>query len=176
MKKSKVARFSAEIDNETDGFECTEAGLSATIFGRPQPYKRPGWGKNNSRRYNPNKKDQEDFIVALQHLCQKNNAVLPSFGSSELEAILIFTLPRRSPNTKVTSSPDIDNLAKFIFDALQISGVFENDAQISRLVVEKKIGGDSKHQESGNSNKKGFDGDCGGSTKIILRRRIIEIE
>ena len=40
---------------------------------------------------------------------------------------------------KITSPPDLDNLGKFVLDALQKGGILEDDSQVTKLLLEKRL-------------------------------------
>jgi Holliday junction resolvase RusA-like endonuclease len=70
----------------------------------------------------------------------------PRFGASDTQAEIKFCFPKKAskrkiispPDRKIISPPDVDNLAKFVLDAVG-KQLYEDDAQISRMVLEKTL-------------------------------------
>ena len=80
---------------------------------------------------------------------------MPNFKENELELEAVFFLRGKNP----TSAPDLDNLAKFLMDTLQIAGVYQNDSQITRATIEKRANNSVQ-----------------GCTIVKLRKKIVEID
>lgn len=141
--------FSSRRDDGT--FFASRNRFAATIYGPPRPYKRPGYGTANGKRYNPNKPDQLGFVKALREL-YKHDAATSYFGSSELQITVVFCLSRNS---------DIDNLLKYLLDALQLAKMYDNDMQVTKISAEKQ----SVHDATDVAR-----------TYFILEKRVIEID
>jgi Holliday junction resolvase RusA-like endonuclease len=99
------------------------------------------------RTYDPCCLEKKAFL----RLCVQDSAPNPAYFSGPLACMLRFTFAR--PRSHCTGAgvlrkgsplvhvfkPDVDNLAKFVMDAL--SGVYyRDDRQITYLCVEKKYG------------------------------------
>jgi Holliday junction resolvase RusA-like endonuclease len=141
-------------------FVATDGEFRATVTGRPMAFKRPGFGPWNGKRYNCNKQDQGDFVAALDELYTVHALRKSTFGAGEeLEATIIFYMPPPKKAGKITGRTDLDNLAKFVLDAVQKGAIVTDDAQVTRLILEKKFGTEQK-----------------GATSITIRKRAIEIE
>jgi Holliday junction resolvase RusA-like endonuclease len=120
--------------------------------------KRPARGRNGNT-YNPSKKDQKilNRLLLLQW-AQRTNP--NTEGVAELHAEIKFCFPKKASKIKAVSPPDLDNLAKFVLDAVG-KLFYDDDAQISRLVLEK-----------------GFSDAYGGKgfTSACFANRVIDIE
>lgn len=121
-------------------------GLQFCIDGKPKSWKRPGiryHSGGRARVYNPCKAGQRAWIAVVKGLLQSENRQGYAFNQNvELEVDILFQF-ERSTGGKITSQAcaDLDNLSKFVLDALQgPDGLVPNDAQISRLVSEKRFG------------------------------------
>ena len=103
-----------------------------------------GW---NGTRYNPCKADQKDFVEALKRAFELNDKPVLNFGTAELEASIVFGLKPPLKRGKITNPPDVDNLVKFVFDALEKT-CYANDAQITKYGgMEKRF--DAAHGGNG---------------------------
>jgi len=114
------------------------------INGIPKPLKRHRHTRNG-RTYDPSKKDKQDLLYQVMQFAPKEPSAAP------LRIIIVFYMPRPKyhfrtgkfkhllkPNQPIQHSkiPDLDNLVKFVCDAL--NGVFyKDDSQISQLKAEK---------------------------------------
>ena len=114
------------------------------IKGKPKPLIRH---RDNiyGGKYDPSKKDKNDFLYQVMKYAPKQPFTTP------LRVIIVFYMPRPKyhfrtgkfrhllkPEVPVQHSkiPDLDNLIKFVCDAL--NGVFyKDDSQISQLKAEK---------------------------------------
>ena len=121
---------------------------------KPTALKRPRLVRN-SIVYDPSKKDKKDWLMCVKKYAPPQPYEFP------LKINLEFYFPRpkchyrsgkyseelkKSAPTIHTCMPDIDNLSKFILDAM--NGVFYND---DRQVVEL-----NSHKEYTSKNSKGF--------------------
>jgi Holliday junction resolvase RusA-like endonuclease len=152
INKHPRAQPSASFWTRDDGtFFANKHRFAATIYGPPRPYKRPGFGIANSKRYNPNKADQLAFIKALQEVYSHSD---PSsyFESAELQITAFFSVSRNA---------DIDNLLKFLLDALQLAKLYNNDMQVTKISAEKRFVDNPKDVPR---------------TYFIVEKRIIEID
>jgi Holliday junction resolvase RusA-like endonuclease len=158
-KKQKRSHYSEPVDDS----KClsTDGEFGATVVGRPLPFKRPGFGPNNRKRYNPNKTDQEAFVAVLETILSKHHLKKKFKEDQELEATIVFRMPEpKTKAGKITGRPDLDNLTKFVLDALQKGQFLSDDSQITRLVLEKR-----------------FDTNfTGGATSLLVRKRPIDID
>ena len=104
----------------------------------PYPTSRPRLGKNG-HTYNTSKytKYKNDLIILLKSLH------IPKEDYSYVRIHFYFPYPKATPKKeRIDNSPmrykyDVDNLIKAIFDALQQSGVVEDDRIISGVYAEK---------------------------------------
>lgn len=148
--KRKQVSFSCKGDDGT--FMANSYQFAATIYGHPRPYKRPGYGVANGRRYNPNNADQVGFIKALETLYKQDTAT-SYFGSVEVQITVLFYVSKKK-------NADIDNLLKFLLDALQKARLYDNDIQISKVLAERRSVQDEDLAR----------------TYFIVEKRIIEID
>jgi Holliday junction resolvase RusA-like endonuclease len=83
-------------------------------------------------------------MIALANNIRRYRPVVPWAGPVLLE--VTFTLrptpdnPWRIPPLFPSRRPDLDNLCKLVFDALNHAGFYDDDAQIVRLVAAKVHG------------------------------------
>ena len=141
--------------SEDDYFKADRNCLEFTLHGRPVPYKRVAICPRTNRRYSPNGPARASAIACLKELLQLHSKEMPNFKENELELEAVFFLRGKNP----TSAPDLDNLAKFLMDTLQIAGVYQNDSQITRATIEKRANNSVQ-----------------GCTIVKLRKKIVEID
>ena len=113
------------------------------IKGTPKPLQRHRhFGR---RAYDPSKKDKKQFYL----LASEHKPDTPIDGPIRLGVVFYFNRPKSHYRTGKfsyllkddapafkTSKPDIDNLAKFVADALQ-PNFYKDDSQIIELKAEK---------------------------------------
>lgn len=121
--------------------------INYTVVGIPKPQARPRTfygvkgGKGFVRTYSP--KTSWFDIVYTKSLEIKNKLKLRLSGALELNLIFCMPIPKSISKKKreqlhfVTKKPDVDNLAKAVMDAINQVGIWEDDSQVSRLVVGK---------------------------------------
>lgn len=130
--------------SEQDPFEICDDAITFCIRGKPLPQSRDRMGWNGTR-YNPSKRSQNGFGNVVMEACRTraSNDVLVSgtlFGDCKVEATVSFFFPTPKTTGKLQNTADIDNLLKFVFDAL--NGVLYNDdGQVVRVVAEKSFCG-----------------------------------
>ena len=119
--------------------------IQLTIQGNPKALKRHrmSWRGGKPHSYDPSGKDKRDFIVQIK--APKS----PLKGAIKLKATFYMPRPKSHYRTGKfvsalkdtapmwhTGTPDIDNLLKFIMDAL--NGItYKDDSQIALLYAEK---------------------------------------
>ncbi len=111
---------------------------------RPVPWSRPARGKSGKMYTVP---EQRKYIADLA-LMLKQAAGGEQF-SGAVYANLLFDYQEENPCTIIqlkdfsfrpdlkTTRGDVDNLAKMVLEAVQLSGIVEDDAQIAMLKAEK---------------------------------------
>ncbi len=111
---------------------------------RPMPWSRPARGKNG-KAYTLSK--QRKYIEDLA-LMLKQAALGEQYGGA-VHASLLFDYRKDKPCTIIrledysfrpdlkTTRGDIDNLAKMVLEAIELSGIVKDDAQIAMLKAEK---------------------------------------
>ena len=125
--------------NVEDDFSVSREGFMITIQGKPIPKKR----YNPIRRYNPSRVAQEQFGFPAKHLFGLHGVELSTvnFGKAELEVSFKFYLPSSKKAGKITQPSDVDNLVKFVRDALQKNkneqNFYVDDSQITKISAEK---------------------------------------
>jgi Holliday junction resolvase RusA-like endonuclease len=121
--------------------------ISITINGNPKPQARPRFVKRNSfvTVYDKSKQDKKDFLTETDEV----SPLEPFESPTSVEIVFAFKRPKahygsgRNANKLKpsapkfhTKKPDIDNLQKFVFDAL--NGVFwKDDSYIDEVVARK---------------------------------------
>jgi len=118
-----------------------------TVFGQPSSQARARYFRrgNFSGMYDPSKKDKNTFAIIVQKYAPKQ----PITEAISLEVIFYMLRPKSHYGTGKNSSqlkktapqnhsskPDIDNLTKFVIDAMNTI-FFKDDSLISQLNVKK---------------------------------------
>ena len=148
-----IAESEEEGDEEEGVFLLIEQQLVLICPGTPKALARHrykiGKGKKTMNSYNPSKDDQQAFINSVQG--QLPN--IPWTGPISIQINFFFPRPRdhykkvggvytsslkKSAPMQYTRRPDIDNLAKFVLDALN-KLAFEDDAQVVHLSATKQF-------------------------------------
>lgn len=117
-------------------YQCTPNpyGFTLVIPHTPIPWKRPG--QSGRHRYDTQKALKEQLIVFFKQAMNKRK---PFTGPIRLILVFYFVLPKsKKPDTKHITKPDTDNLIKFYQDCMTNAGVWKDDAQVYKLIVEKK--------------------------------------
>jgi Holliday junction resolvase RusA-like endonuclease len=126
--------------------------ISATIKGRPVPWARAKRGKNG-KSYTPAKQKAHREMLAweIKAAAGKIKKLTPpievhldfNYGRSET-VVMIYSkedgeldYDDRWPRGGRTKRPDIDNLAKQILEALELSGIIGDDAEVAFLSARK---------------------------------------
>lgn len=122
--------------------------INYTVVGIPKPQARPKVfhrtlksGKPFVSTYSP--KTDWFGLVYTESLKIKNSIKNRLVGALELNLTFCMPIPKSISKKKreqlhyVTKKPDVDNLAKAVMDAINQVGIWEDDSQVSRLVVGK---------------------------------------
>lgn len=122
--------------------------INYTVVGIPKPQARPKVfhrtlksGKPFVSTYSP--KSDWFHLVYTESLKIKNTLKNRLVGALELNLTFCMPIPKSISKKKreqlhyVTKKPDVDNLAKAVMDAINQVGIWEDDSQVSRLVVGK---------------------------------------
>jgi Holliday junction resolvase RusA-like endonuclease len=119
--------------------------IHVTIKGRPVPWARAKRGKNG-KSYTPAKQKAHREMVAweIRAAAAKTKKLKPP-----IEVIIKFNYKANSTYIQArgaddgwgedgrTKRPDIDNLAKQILEALELSGIIGDDAEVAFLSARK---------------------------------------
>lgn len=122
--------------------------INYTVVGIPKPQARPKVfhrtlksGKPFVSTYSP--KSDWFHLVYTESLKIKNSLKNRLVGALELNLTFCMPIPKSISKKKreqlhyVTKKPDVDNLAKAVMDAINQVCIWEDDSQVSRLVVGK---------------------------------------
>lgn len=122
--------------------------INYTVVGIPKPQARPKVfhrtlksGKPFVSTYSP--KSDWFHLVYTESLKIKNSLKNRLVGALELNLTFCMPIPKSISKKKreqlhyVIKKPDVDNLAKAVMDAINQVGIWEDDSQVSRLVVGK---------------------------------------
>jgi len=102
-------------------------------FGKPLSYMRPGRGQNG-HRYDPLRIERASFCDAILNTFLFSHLPLITFGTEPVELEVIFNFNQNYiPN-------DVDNLIKFVMDALQDVQTYDNDRQVMSIKGRKRTG------------------------------------
>lgn len=103
---------------------------------KPIAWKRAG--VNGKRFYDTQKAEKEAYALFLKNYHGNEEPF-----STPIEVVITFYLPKPAKTPKANmpiyhaTKPDIDNLCKFLFDAMN-EVIFTDDRLVARLIVEKK--------------------------------------
>ena len=150
-KKKKVSHYRVL---EGDMKHATANSFEVVLRGKPESWRRVARGRNNNV-YNPNGPLQREFYQTLRQQ-------LPNgYSFAERQELQVTTVFAFNNDRVITSRGDVDNLAKFVLDAISGDGkIIPNDAQVVKLITEKII--DVGLGESG-------------YTKVMVSKSVIEI-
>jgi len=119
--------------------------ISLTFPGRPVAWARVARGKGG-KAYNPKKQDKHRTDVALLLKVAAREAGTPKLEGPVCLRVR-FDFKRNETAIELTPAMkgihvcdeiiDVDNLAKQIMEAVELSGVVDNDSQIAYLEAEK---------------------------------------
>lgn len=129
--------------------------MELTVLGDPVAFARAG--SRGTRRYT--KPAQRDYMLSVRDLAHRVMAGRPHMdGPLKMRVSCTYSYPKswsakkRAATVWKTTKPDVDNLAKAVADAMgdsdflanydNIKGpvVFEDDAQVAKLITEKRYG------------------------------------
>ena len=129
--------------------------INYTVVGIPKPQARPKVfhrtlknGKNFVSTYSP--KSDWFHLVYTETLKQKEMLKNRFSGALQLNLLFFMPIPKSISKKKrgllryVSKKPDVDNLAKAVMDAMNNTGIWEDDSQIARLDVVKAYGEEPK--------------------------------
>mmetsp|Transcript_1477 Transcript_1477/g.1712 ORF Transcript_1477/g.1712 Transcript_1477/m.1712 type:complete len:182 (-) Transcript_1477:141-686(-) len=107
--------------------------LIASILGKPLSFMRTGQGRFG-HRYDPQQIERASFRDAILELFRLSNLPLFTFGTEPVELEVIFNF-----NQNYIAN-DLDNLVKFVMDALQDAHIYDNDVQVMNIKAWKRTG------------------------------------
>ena len=107
--------------------------LIACILGKPLSFMRTGQGRNG-HLYDPTQIERASFRDAILDLFRLSHLQLFTFGTEAVELEVIFTF-----NQNYIAN-DLDNLVKFVMDALQDAHIYDNDVQVMKIKAWKTTG------------------------------------
>ena len=132
-KKPKMARFSEVVGAN---FTATSNKIYFEVAGKPSSKKRAAFGRN-CNRYNPSKVEEQQFVDVLSSLCCQNGGSVPKFSANTLLMVrILFFFPRTNASSTLFGQADINNLCKFVLDALN-KVLYADDRQIVELSASK---------------------------------------
>ena len=120
--------------------------VNFVVTGKPVPYKRVAKAARHNRMYDPRKHQKEAFVEA----CRDHLPVEPMDGALRLKVDFKFKRPKShyryrkgqerqlKPDAKMFPRADVDNLAKFVMDALN-KEAYDDDKQIIKLCSSKSF-------------------------------------
>ena len=128
--------------------------IQFSIPGKPIAQPRPRFSSFQGRAYN----DPNHPVVAFKQAIALQYAVVAQGYKFEgaVELAICFNMVRiqnevrqrvRMPGYFHTKKPDIDNLLKAVMDALTMADAWNDDSQVSRLIVKKQV--EEGNQEPG---------------------------
>ena len=97
------------------------------VIGDPVSWKRAAWVNlraRMARSYDSQRIEKASLGLAITAALDAEHEELIDFGREEVTVFLTFNFT----GTRVRR--DIDNLIKFILDALQLANIFDNDVQV----------------------------------------------
>ena len=103
------------------------------VLGKPCLFQRTGQGRFG-HRFDPIQIEKASFFNAIRNTFLLNHLPLITFGTEAVELKVIFTFNQNYiPN-------DLDNLVKFVMDALQDIRIYDNDVQVMNIKARKATG------------------------------------
>ena len=102
-------------------------------MGKPLSFARTGQGRFG-HRYDPTQIERASFRDAILNLFFLSHLPLFTFGTEAVEIEVIFTFNQNS------IANDLDNLVKFVMDALQDAHIYDNDVQVMNIKPRKTTG------------------------------------
>jgi Holliday junction resolvase RusA-like endonuclease len=112
--------------------------------GRPRAFR---MGKGVRMFDPPKSRAWKSYAVdALRAAGAPDGRVLFPAGPVEVRVLAVFTCPKGAhrkvpvPRCRHTKRPDAENVAKAVLDAVTTAGIWHDDSQVARLVVEKHVG------------------------------------
>jgi Holliday junction resolvase RusA-like endonuclease len=129
---------------ENASFVGTADEVYFEVAGTPIPKRRVALGKVRQRYYNPTAVAETEFAAVVTRLCERHVGQVPMFDSATaLTVRLQFMYPPQTKRavtdpTKLFARGDIDNLSKFVLDALN-GVVFPDDKQVTDLHATKSF-------------------------------------
>lgn len=118
--------------------------ISFDLYGDPTPQKRARHSRINGRirTFNPQKSEREQIQWQIKSQFKEDPFTIPL----ALDMIFLMPIPESSSGIKKkqmangliahTKKPDLDNLAKFILDAMN-NLVFKDDSQVIEIRMKK---------------------------------------
>ena len=115
-----------------DHFQATPTYLEVLLQGMPRAWKCPGWShhQKHTTPYNASRQPQKDFCNAVKHAFHLRGLPIHTFGDSLLQASFLFTFRPPVKSGNISKKVDVDNLIKFVKDALQ-GTIYNDDGQIT---------------------------------------------
>jgi Holliday junction resolvase RusA-like endonuclease len=142
-KRAKVTYFSVK---EFASFTSTAEAVYFEVAGTPLLKKRAAYGRN-LQHYNPSKNAELDFVAVVERIFKEHVGAVPKFAAKSALAVRIsFFFPYKPPldEGKIFATADIDNLCKFVMDALN-AVLYDDDRQIVELVATKAFDAENAH-------------------------------
>jgi len=110
------------------------------VLGDPKAQPRPRAttrGGKFARVYNPSTATAwKKLLVAASNADRLGDK--PFAGSVNLRLTFVLRRPKKPKQVHAIGKPDVDNLAKAVMDALSTAGWWNDDAQVTMLVVTKQ--------------------------------------
>ena len=121
-------------------FTATPQEIYFEVSGVSQPKKCAAYGRH-FQCYNPSKLAEQEFVGVVQSLCERSLGSVPKFAADALVKVRIdFFFPCNCTSNrverKILATADIDNLCKFVLDALN-TVLYADDRQVVALSASK---------------------------------------
>jgi len=120
-----------------DPFVSSGSFLHFYVRGKPQSKLRAARGANGNI-YNPSRDKEVEFADVVANLIQHHRGAPVHFGIAAFTINCKFMFATTAGNGTVMNKPDIDNLAKFVLDALT-DVLFDDDRQAVTLKAKKEM-------------------------------------
>ncbi len=123
--------------------------LMVTIPGEPCSQGRPRFamrGKHAVAYDPPKSRAWKSYAVDALRAAGIAGAVMFPAGAVEVRVLAVFSCPKGAfrrvpvPRRRHAQRPDAENVAKAVLDAATTAGVWSDDSQVARLVIEKHVG------------------------------------
>ena len=136
-RRSSQVRRNHYAPDLTRNAHSSNTNFAVAVIGDPVSWKRAAWVNLRSRMarsYDSQRIEKASLGLAITAALDAQHKELIVFGREEVVVYLTFNF------TGTRNRRDVDNLIKFILDALQLANIFLNDVQVMEVRGRKVFG------------------------------------